>query len=190
VGCLIKKSAGPASSPIPGVVGETVYGGFSWPETKGGDRYRRGLYTFWKRSLPFAALAVFDVPSRETACPRRMRSNTPLQALTTLNEKTFVEAAQSLALNTFKDGGQDKESRITYMFRMCTGRKPTPAELDRLLKFWQEQYDYFEDRTAAAVNVASPDLAEMPKDVNLHKGGRVDHGRRVILNLDETITKE
>src|SRR4029077_5790973 len=98
-GLLNPKIGGPSVfPPIPGNVGDTSYGGFSWPETKGEDRYRRGLYTFWKRALPFPALSAFDVPSGENSCPRRVRSNTPLQALTTLNERTFVEAAQALAL--------------------------------------------------------------------------------------------
>jgi hypothetical protein len=113
-----------------------------------------------------------------------------LQALTTLNEKTFVESAQALALGTFKEDGQDKESRITHMFRLCLGRKPSEVEIERLLKFWQEQYDYFEDRTAAAVSVSSPDLTQLPKDVNLHKVAAWTMVARIILNLDEVITKE
>src|SRR5206468_11793348 len=152
--------------PIPATVGDTSYGGFYWPETKGEDRYRRGLYTFWKRSLPFPALAAFDDPSRETACPRRLRSNTPLQALTTLNERTFVEAAQAMALRILKEGGPDDRSRVSYAFELCTARKPTVSELTKLMNFWQEQYDYFENHSSSAVNVAVSDLKEMPEDVN------------------------
>jgi mono/diheme cytochrome c family protein len=190
-GLLNPKIGGPSVyPPIPGSVGDAVYGGFSWPETKGEDRYRRGLYTFWKRSLPFPALAAFDAPSRETACPRRGRSNTPLQSLTTLNEKTFIEAAQALALRALKEGGPDDAGRLAFAFRLCTGRRPTKIEADRLLGFWKEQYGYFEDRTGAAVAVASPDPKQMPQDVNLHKVAAWTMISRVILNLDETITKE
>jgi len=176
--------------PIPGSVGDAVYGGFSWPETKGADRYRRGMYTFWKRSLPFPALSAFDVPSGETACPRRVRSDTPLQALATLNEKTFVEAAQALALRVLKHGGTDNISIASFAFRLCTGRIPSAAELERLLNFWKEEFDYFEEHTSAAVNVASPDPKDMPQDVNLHKAAAWTMVSRVLLNLDETITKE
>lgn len=190
-GLLNLKIGGPSVfPPIPATVGDAVYGGFSWPETKGEDRYRRGIYTFWKRSLPFPALAAFDLPSRETACPRRVRSNTPVQALTTLNEKTFVEAAQGLALRTLKEGGTNNAARVDYAFRLCTGRKPTAQESARLVGYWDEQQQYFEDRTADAVSVASPDLAQMPKDVNLHKVAAWTMVSRVLLNLDETITKE
>jgi hypothetical protein len=176
--------------PIPDTVGDTAYGGFNWPETKGKDRHRRGLYTFWKRSLPFPALAAFDQPTGETSCPRRVRSDTPLQALTTLNEKTFTEAAQAMALRVIKESGPDRRARAAFAFELCTCRKPQAGELHRLLGFWDEQFRYFENHTAAAVKVAVPDLKEMPDDVNLHKVAAWAMVSRAILNLDETITKE
>jgi hypothetical protein len=190
-GLLNPKLGGPSvHPPIPGNVGDTAYEGFTWPETKGPDRYRRGLYTFWKRSLPFPALSAFDVPSGETSCPRRVRSNTPLQALTTLNEATFVEAARAMALRVMKEGGADDRARAQYAFRLCTGRPPSTAELERLMKFLREQYDYFEGRTSAAVEVAVLDTAKLPPDVNLHRAAAWMMLSRAILNLDETITKE
>jgi len=190
-GLLNPKIGGPSVyPPIPGNVGDQAYGGFNWPETKGDERYRRGMYTFWKRSLPFPTMLAFDAPAAENSCARRLRSNTPLQALTTLNEKTFVEAAQAMALRVIKEGGSDERTRATYAFRLCTGRPPTAGELDALMKFWQEQFDYFENRTAAAANVALSDPKQMPPDVNLHKVAAWAMVSRAILNLDETITKE
>ena len=190
-GLLNPQIGGPSIyPPIPSSVGDTAYGGFSWPETKGADRYRRGMYTFWKRSLPFPSLMAFDAPTSDTSCPRRIRSNTPLQALTTLNEKTFVEAAQAMALRVLKEGGQDNRSRTAYAFELCTGRKPTLTELTKLLNFWDEQYHYFENHSSDAVKVAVPDLNAMPEDVNLHKVAAWAMVSRTILNLDETITKE
>jgi hypothetical protein len=190
-GLLNAKIGGPSVyPPIPDSVGDTAYGGFSWPETKGEDRYRRGLYTFWKRSLPFPTLTSFDVPSGETSCPRRTRSNTPLQALTTLNEKTFVEAAQALAVRIMKEGGATDRARAAYAFRLCTARSPNPHEVQSLLKFWQEQYSHFENDTASAVKVAVPDLAKMPSELNLHKTAAWAMLSRALLTLDETITRE
>lgn len=119
-----------------------------------------------------------------------MRSNTPLQALTTLNEKTFVEAAQAMALRVLKEGGHDTDSRARYAFRLCTSREPSRDELSAILKFWNEQYDHFENDTASAVKVAVPDLNHMPPEVNLHKVAAWAMVSRALLNLDETITRE
>ena len=132
----------------------------TWKVAEGSDRYRRALYTFRFRSVPFPMLQSFDAPNGEMSCVRRARSNTPLQALTTLNEPLFVESAQALAARTLKEAGPTDQARITYAFRLCTSRNPTPEESAVLLKFLQT---HSSDFTAVA---------------------------RVILNLDETITKE
>ncbi len=190
-GLLNPKIGGPSvRPPIPSNVGDTVYGGFSWPESTGEDRYRRGMYTFWKRAMAFPSLLAFDEPTAEGSCPRRVRSNTPLQALTTLNEKTFVEAAQALGLRVYKEGGADERSRATYAFRLCTGRTPSDRELKSLLSFYDEQYKHFEDRTTDAIKVGSISQTNLPPDVNLHKVAAWAMVSRAILNLDETITKE
>ncbi|MEY2409040.1 MAG: hypothetical protein QOF48_1710 [Verrucomicrobiota bacterium] len=190
-GLLSPKIGGPSvRPPIPASVADTVYGGFVWPESSGEDRYRRGLYTFWKRALPFPALMAFDGPTSETSCPRRNRSNTPLQALTTLNEKTFVEAAQAMGLRVMKEGGNDNASRARYAFRLATGRAPDDGELKKLLRFWDEQFHYFEDRSAAALQVALSNPTNLPPNVNLHKAAAWAMVSRAILNLDETVTKE
>jgi hypothetical protein len=190
-GLLNPKIGGPSvRPPIPASVADTVYGGFSWPESTGEDRYRRGMYTFWKRALPFPSLLAFDAPTAESACTRRTRSNTPLQALTTLNEKTFVEAGQAMGLRVYKEGGEDNRARAIYAFRLCTGRAPTESELKPVLAFWDEQYRYFEDRTGSALSVALADPKQVPPDVNLHKVAAWAMVSRALLNLDETITKE
>ena len=190
-GLLSSKMGGPSvRPPIPGSVADTVYGGFTWPESTGEDRYRRGLYTFWKRALPFPTLMAFDAPTSDSSCPRRNRSNTPLQALTTLNEKTFVEAAQAMGLRVMREGGADNASRARYAFRLCTGRVPTESELKALLRFWDEQYRYFEDRSSAALQVALSNPTNLPPEVNFHKAAAWAMVSRAILNLDETMTRE
>ncbi len=190
-GLLSPKVGGPSvRPPIPGNVADTVYGGFSWPASTGEDRYRRGMYTFWKRSLPFPALLVFDAPPADTSCTRRTRSNTPLQALTTLNEQTFVEAAQAMGLRVYREGGEDNHSRARFAFRLCTGREPTGSELKSILNFWEEQYQHFEDRTAAALQVALADPKTVPAEANIHKVAAWAMVSRALLNLDETITRE
>lgn len=189
-GLLNPKIGGPSvRPPIPASVGDTVYGGFSWPESAGEDRYRRGMYTFWKRALPFPSLLAFDEPTADSSCTRRNRSNTPLQALTTLNEKTFVEAAQAMGLRVYREGGHDERSRANFAFRLCEGRAPSERELNSLLKFYDEQLKYFEDRTTDALKVGSAST-NLPANVNLHKVAAWAMVSRAILNLDETITKE
>jgi hypothetical protein len=133
---------------------------------------------------------MFDAPNADFSCVRRVKSNTPLQALTTLNDAVFQEAAQALALRVWKEGGADNQSRALYAFRLCTGRKPKPEEMKPLIDLLEDHLQYFEDRTAAAVFVSSPDIKNPPPDVNLHKVAAWTMVARVLLNLDETITKE
>jgi hypothetical protein len=191
-GLLNKKIGGPSvRPPIPASVADTVYGGFSWPESTGEERYRRGMYTFWKRALPFPSMVAFDAPTADASCTRRVRSNTPLQALTTLNERTFVEAAQAMGLRVYREGGKDDRARAAYAFQLCTGRAPTERELKSLLAFYEEQYRYFDDdRTTDALKVGSASTTNFPPNVNMHKVAAWAMVSRAILNLDETITKE
>src|SRR5207302_2489698 len=114
------------------------YGTKVWPEAKEEDRHRRALYTFRFRSVPYPILQTFDAPNADFSCVRRLRSNTPLQALATLNEVVFMECAQSLALHSLEHGNTDKE-RITYAFRRCLGREPTEAEIQNLLSLLQRE---------------------------------------------------
>jgi hypothetical protein len=117
-------------------------------------------------------------------------SDTPLQALTTLNDAVFYAAAQRLALRVCKEGGKDDKDRAVYAFRLCTGRKPDAFELERLLALVREKEKYFDDRTTAAIEVASPDPKNPTPDVNLHNVAAWTLASRVLLNMDETITKE
>ena len=190
-GILSPKIGGPSVfPPIPDGVLVLSYGGATWNTSTGEDRYRRGMYTFWKRSVPYPGLSVFDMPNGDQSCPRRTRSNTPLQALTTLNDPIFMEAAQGLALRIWKEGGTTDHSRLTYGFRLATGRQPNAYELQQLTQFLQAQRPAFSGKTANAVYVAAPDLTQLPADVNLEQVAPWAMVARVLLNLDETITRE
>src|SRR5207247_4362993 len=109
------------------------YGPFNWVEELGPDRYRRAIYTFRRRSTPYPALQAFDAPNGDFACVRRSRSNTPLQALTALNEPVFMECAQALGLKTLTEGGGSDADRVAYAFRRCVARAPSAAESAELL---------------------------------------------------------
>src|SRR5581483_5354127 len=191
-GLLSAKVGGPSVyPPIPDGVLNLGYGApMKWETSTGEDRYRRGLYTFWKRTVPYPGLSIFDAPNADTACVRRVMSDTPLQALTTLNDTVFHEAAQALALRAWKEGGKTDRDRAAYAFRLCTSREPDAKELEGVLKLVREKEQYFENRTAAAVQIASPDRQNPPEDVNLHAVAAWTLAARVLLNLDETITKQ
>jgi hypothetical protein len=157
------------------------YGPKQWHTETDDQRYRRALYTFRFRSVPYPALDAFDTPNGDAACVRRVRSNTPLQALTTLNETVFLDAAKALAAKTLDEGGAKEEDRLAYAFRRVLTRPPNGAEKDALLSMLERQRTRFKtgDLDAAAfVGEKNPELAAWTTVT------------RVLLNLDEAITKE
>ena len=131
-GLLDRSLGGPSVfPPQPEGVWAPVYSDDRWMESQGGERLRRGLYTFWKRSSPYASFMLFDAPSREACCPRRARTDTPLQALALLNDPAFVECARALGTQMQHASGDDRE-RLAMGFERCTSRRPEPRELDAL----------------------------------------------------------
>ena len=135
----------------------------------------------------------FDTPNGDASCVRRARSNTPLQALTTLNEALFLECARGLALKALADGGSADRDRVVYAFRRCTGRRPTARELDVLLGFLARQTEKFSAPAAKPWELAANDPAHPPKLPNGATPAQAAAWTalsRLLLNLDETITRE
>ena len=133
-GLLSGKIGGPPVMPWqPEGIWQVVYSDRRWQTSPGEDRYRRALYTLWRRTSPYPSLTTFDAPSGETCTIRRIRTNTPLQALVTLNDPTLMEAAQSLAARARADASSQPESILDRMFRLVLVRPPAPAESERLL---------------------------------------------------------
>jgi hypothetical protein len=181
--------------PLPGflILPPASYGPKVWPEDKGRHRYRRGLYTFRYRSVPYPMLQTFDVPNGDVSCVRRVRSNTPLQALMTLNEPVFLECARALALRTLTDGGATDEDRIVYAFRRCVARIPTTGEKTELLNLLSKQQERFARTDAKPWDLAANDPAhppQLPKHTTPAQAAAWTVVSRVLLNLDETISKE
>jgi Protein of unknown function (DUF1549)/Protein of unknown function (DUF1553)/Planctomycete cytochrome C len=164
----------------------------TWNVAQGPDRYRRALYTFRFRSEPFPVLQAFDAPNGEMACVRRTRSNTPLQALTTLNEPLFVESAQALAARTLKEGGTTDRDRVAYAFRLCTARVPSQSEENVLLDLLAKEDRRLENGWLSAIDLAGLKTGAdaVPGDTTPRRLAAWTAVARVILNLDETITKE
>jgi hypothetical protein len=169
------------------------YGPKVWREEKGPERYRRALYTFRFRSVPYPVLTNFDAPNGEFACVRRVRSNTPLQALTTLNEPLFLECARSLARKTLREGGTNDAERLNYAFRRCTAREPDTQESSALLALLAKERERFAAPDAKPWDLAADDPANppaLPDGVSPADAAAWTAVSRVILNLDETITRE
>ncbi len=210
-GLLSPKVGGPSVFPYqPEGVWDLVYNDDKWVMSTGEDRYRRGLYTFVRRSAPYPSMVTFDAPSREFCVLRRVRTNTPLQALTTLNDPAFFEAAQALGRRMMEDApddgpaldsgpghgphqsleasaGNDPAARAIYGFRRCTSREPASQELDRLMQFYNLELARFQNDPAAAAKVIKG-----YEKVTLDPAQQAAWTMvaNVMLNLDETITKE
>ena len=169
------------------------YGPKTWMADSGPERYRRSLYVFKFRSAPFPMLQTFDAPNGDFSCVRRLRSNTPLQALVSLNEPVFVECAQALARLTLAEGGKTDADRITYAFRRAVSRQPTADEKQELLSLldkektrigagWVNTYELATGKNEVP--------AKLPAGTTPTQLAAYTVVSRVLLNLDETITKE
>jgi hypothetical protein len=187
-GLLSPKIGGPSVMPYqPDGIWDIPYSADKWEVSKGEDAHRRGLYTFYRRSAPYPSMLTFDAPSREVCTVRRVRTNTPLQALTLLNDPVYFEAARALAQRMAREGGADPAARLTYGFRLTTARKPSPTELDKTLGYYQAQLAKFQKDEKAAREVvkdASVTAAAVPELAALTMVSNV------LLSLDETVTKE
>ena len=198
-GLLAAKLGGPSVfPPLPEfmLLPPVSYGPKSWPASTGEDRYRRALYTFRYRSLPYPALQTFDAPNGDFACVRRVRSNTPLQALVALNEPVSFECAQALARRTLTEAPHADDARLAYAFRLCVARAPTLDETAELARFLAVQKERLAAGWLNAWQMLGFDGADAAANVNVPAGATPTDlatwtaVARVLLNLDETITKE
>jgi mono/diheme cytochrome c family protein len=187
-GLLSPKIGGPSVFPYqPAGVWDRPYNDDKWEESKGEDRYRRSLYTFIRRTSPYPSWTNFDAPTREFCTVRRVRTNTPLQALTTLNDPAFFEAAQALGRKILQEGGPDATARATYGFRRCLTRRPTAPELNRILTYYRNEVAYFQKDTKAAGLVAKGFTGP---PASLPEAAAWTMVSNVLLNLDEALTEE
>ncbi|MBI4326064.1 MAG: PSD1 domain-containing protein [Chloroflexi bacterium] len=160
-----------------------------WPTSDGADLYRRGLYTFWRRIVLYPTFAVFDAPSRDVCTSRRPRTNTPLQALTVLNDPVFLEAARALAQRVLSEGGSRLSAQIDHAFRLCLSRPPAKAERKRLTSLYEQQWKSFARDPAAAEAWLNQGASSRPPNLDTAKLAAWMVLANVLLNLDETLTK-
>ena len=194
-GLLVEKRGGPSVKPYqpPGLWKEMAYGdspGKAYEQDHGDNLYRRGLYTFWKRSILYPAFAAFDAPIREECTVRRPRTNTPLQAFVMLNDITFVEAARVFAERILVRGGSNLESRIDFAMKTAVARSPSPIELLILKTLLADMIDHYLAQPNDAGKIIA--VGEWPVSDNLDPImlAAWTSVAQAILNLDEMQTKE
>ena len=158
-------------------------------ESEGRDRYRRGIYTLWRRSAPYLTFSLFDAPSRKLCTVGRVRTTTPLQALATLNDPSFLEASIALALRMLSYDGEQRD-RLTYGFQLCLMRPPHESELSRLEALLEQQEEAIRQRPQALESLTEKVRTMGVKELtNPAKLGAWSMTASVLLNLDETITR-
>ena len=193
-GLLVPTIGGPSVRPwMPdGVWDETSkYGDLrGYKPDSGAGRYRRSMYTIWKRTAAPPTMLLFDAPNRETCQVKRSRTNTPLQALALLNETTFIEAAQALARRMLTEGGEEPADRIVRGFRLAIGRAPTAAELATLAAGFESDRAAFAADAAAADAFARFGLVPPPEGVPAAEFAAYSLAANVIINLDEFVMRE
>ncbi|WP_236252680.1 PSD1 and planctomycete cytochrome C domain-containing protein [Echinicola sp. 20G] len=181
-GLLSKKMFGPSvMPPQPDGVWQVINNPEKWIESKGDDKHRRGIYTYWRRTSPYPSMVSFDSPSREFCVNRRIRTNTPLQALVTMNDPVYVEAAQALALK-MKAAGSTLDEQLKEGYELALFKQPKPQVLSSLEELYQTAYLHFEANGEGLEN-----LGKQETDPSINALTMVANS---ILNLDGFITKD
>jgi hypothetical protein len=189
-GLLSPKMFGPSvKPPRPSAGLNAAFGGnLDWQTSSGEDKYRRALYTEARRTSPYPSTATFDAPSREICTLRRNRTNTPLQALVTLNDPVYIEAAQALARRMAASGATSQE-KASFGFRACMARPPRDAEIERLVKLYDEAFAEFSNDAERAKKMATDPLGPPPANADVADLAAWTTVANVLLNLDETLMK-
>ncbi|MEC7565993.1 MAG: DUF1553 domain-containing protein, partial [Planctomycetota bacterium] len=190
-GLLSRKMYGPSVRPPRPQLGLKAAFGSStdWATSAGDDKFRRGLYTQWRRSLPYPSMSTFDAPNRNVCTISRGRTNTPLQALVTLNDPVYVEAAQALARRMMAEGGETISQRLTYGFRLALSRPPHDQERQRLEALYVSVQQQYAEDPDSAMELATIPLGPLPEGVDADVAAAWTVVGNVLLNLDETLAK-
>ena len=185
-GLLSPKMYGPPVKPLQPSLGvSAAFGsGIDWQTSAGEDKFRRGMYTTWRRSNPYPSMSAFDAPNREVCTIRRARSNTPLQALVTLNDPVYVEAAQALARSMSKSGNSTEE-HVRFGFQQCLARPPSDTELADLVKLYNNARERFMKDVEKARKLAPNPLGPLPDGADPVELAAWTVVGNVLLNLDE-----
>ncbi len=188
---LLSRKIGGASvfPPQPEGMWQAAFNGDrTYPTSTGEDRYRRGLYTFWRRTVPYPSMAVFDAPSREACTMRRQPTNTPLQALVTLNDPVYLELAQAMGRRIVQEGGATPESRVRFALQLVLARPPQSTQVQTLLQLYQAELAHFKAEPQAAESMAVKALGALPNGMDAAEQAAWTVVANTLLNLDGVLT--
>lgn len=190
-GLLSEKMFGPSVfPPQPDGLWQAAFNGErTYPTSTGEDRYRRGIYVFWRRTTPYPSMAAFDAPTREVCTMRRILTSTPLQAFVTLNDPVYVECAQALARRIIQEGGVMTQDRARFALELCLSRPPEPREIERLVALHQREVEHYRDNPKAAIELATGERGALPKDMPPDDAAAWTVCSNVLLNMDGVLTK-
>jgi hypothetical protein len=190
-GLLSRKIGGPSVyPPQPAGLWQAAFNGQrTWATSTGEDRYRRGLYTFWRRTVPYPAMATFDAPSRETCSVRRPRTNTPLQAFVTLNDPAYVEMAQAFARRIVQEGGGSVEERAKFGLELCLARPAHADQVKQIVALYKAEREHYRQDAKAALALATDPLGPLPGGLVADELAAWTVVANVLLNLDGVLTK-
>lgn len=161
----------------------------SWVQSQGDENYRRGIYTYWRRSVPYPSYVIFDAPTRETCTVRRPRTNTPLQALTLMNDPVYVEASRALGHRIMTQGGKTLREQIEFAFKTALGRPPSAKERRILENAYKRELKQFEKDRVSAAKLVHVGASKPPLEADICELAAWTIVGNLLLNLDETVTK-
>jgi hypothetical protein len=189
-GTLSHKIGGPSVfPPQPAGMWQAAFNGErTWATSTGEDRYRRGIYTFWRRTVPYPSMATFDAPSREICTIRRIQTNTPLQALVTLNDPVYLELAQALGRRIVREGGATTSDRISYALRLATSHPPAQPQVNALQDLYARELARYKADPESAKKLATEPLGALPPGMDASEQAAWTVVANVLLNLDSVLT--
>jgi len=164
-------------------------GARAYPTSMGEDRYRRGLYTIWRRTVPYPSMTTFDAPSRESCTFRRLPTNTPLQAYVTLNDPVYVEAAQALGRRLMREGGVTVEGRLRFGLKLVLARPPAESQITTLKQLFESELAHYRGAEAEAIKLTTNPIGSLPEGLSPAEAAAWTVVANVLLNLDGVLMK-
>ena len=191
-GLLVDTTGGPSTKPYqpPNIWNEvSLNKGLRYKRDTGEKLYRKSMYIYWKRSAPMPNMIAFDAPTRENCVVIRQRTNTPLQALVTLNDIQFVEASRAMAQRVIKEGGKSAESQIAYAYKLATSKVPTKDIMKILLEEYNKQLSIYKKDSVKADALLKFGDSKREESIDKATHAAMTIITNLILNLDETLNK-